>query len=85
MALHGQDAFPGPERRDEVSGLALPLRFGMRSRLDGSKQIVYDCVMPSGATKCVTESGGIASDETAVVRLLFSNSLSGGKPTCVSS
>jgi hypothetical protein len=55
----------------------------IQSKLDGSKQTIYDCLMPSGSYKCVTENGGIDSDSTAVVRLLFANTLSGGKPTCI--
>jgi len=57
----------------------------VQSQLDGSKQIIYDCQMASGNWKCVTENGGIASDSTAEVKLLFTNTLSGGEPFCATS
>lgn len=58
--------------------------YGIMSKLTGENEPIYDCAMPSGAEKCVTYSGGIATDSTAVVKLLFANTLSGGRPACVS-
>lgn len=52
------------------------------SRLDNSKARIYDCTI-NGVDKCVTEQNGIASDETATVKILFANALSGGKPSCI--
>jgi hypothetical protein len=52
-------------------------------RTDNSKARIYDCLV-NGVEKCVTEENGIASDQTAIVRLLFANALSGGKPVCAS-
>ncbi len=51
------------------------------NRFDNSKTRIYDCFM-HGGEKCVTEANGIASDQTATVKLLFANTLSGGKPAC---
>jgi hypothetical protein len=54
----------------------------IKSRFDGGKQSIYNCWFGS-TIKCVTYSGGIANDETDVVRLLFANTLSAGRPACV--
>lgn len=56
----------------------------LTSQLNGSKKIIYDCQMPSGNYKCVTESGGIDTDSTATVRLVFANTLGSTKPQCIS-
>lgn len=53
------------------------------NRLDGSKQRIYDCTMGSGS-RCVTYSNGVATDQTATVRLLFADTLGTSKPTCIS-
>lgn len=55
------------------------------SRLDDSKQVIYDCAFASSADKCVIEQGGIASDATAEVKLLFATALGGAKPSCLAS
>lgn len=54
----------------------------IQSRLDGSKDRIYDCAV-NGRRMCVTEHGGIARDQTAMVKLLFTGTLSGGKPSCL--
>ena len=56
-------------------------QYGIVSRIDNSKTQIYDCFL-NGDEKCVTEENGIVSDQTAVVKLLFANTLSGGKPDC---
>lgn len=56
--------------------------YEISNKLDGSKERIYDCVQFGGTRRCVTESGGIVSDATATVRLLFSDTLSGGRPGC---
>lgn len=56
----------------------------LTSRLDDSKLVIYDCQMPSGNYKCVTESGGIDTDSTAEVKLVFENTLGSTKPLCIS-
>jgi hypothetical protein len=56
--------------------------FEVTSKLDGSKARIYDCVMNDGTEKCVTREGGINQDRTAIVRLLFQSTLSGGRPSC---
>lgn len=46
------------------------------------KQTVYDCT--TGARqRCVTVHGGIASDSTVLVRVLFADTLSTTKPACL--
>jgi hypothetical protein len=53
------------------------------NKLDGSRRTIYDCAMQSGRLRCVTEENGVASDETATVRLLFQNTLGTTKPMCL--
>jgi hypothetical protein len=53
------------------------------SKINGDKDTIYNCDMPSGTTICVTEANGIDSNVTATVRLLFANTLGSGKPTCI--
>jgi hypothetical protein len=55
----------------------------LRSRLDGSQQVIYDCQFPQ-RMRCVGEQGGVTSDITAEVRLLFDSTLGADKPLCVS-
>jgi hypothetical protein len=57
--------------------------YEITSKLNDSKQTIYDCLMPSGNYKCVTRENNINSDSTAVVRLLFANVLGSAKPTCI--
>jgi hypothetical protein len=57
--------------------------YSVQSRLDGSKEIIFDCTMGNLATKCVTVSNGIANDATAEVKLLFANTLGASKPSCL--
>ncbi len=52
------------------------------SRLDNSKTRIYDCTL-NGKRLCVSEQNGIASDQTAVVRLLFANALGSARPSCL--
>ena len=54
----------------------------LKNRLDGSEQTVYDCLI-RGRSKCVTVTGGIASDSTLEVRLLFKSVLGSAKPGCL--
>lgn len=57
--------------------------YEITNRLDGSKTTVYDCVMADGVTeKCVTEENGLVHDQTATVKLLFTNTLGSSRPTC---
>jgi hypothetical protein len=49
---------------------------------DGKKLTIYDCGMPSGRELCVTEEGGIATNATETVRLLFRKTF-GAKPSCL--
>lgn len=53
------------------------------NRLDGSKARIYDCQL-NGRQRCVTYVNGIATDQTATVRLLFQSTLGSGKPPCLS-
>lgn len=55
----------------------------IQSKLDGSKATIYDCVSFVGVRKCVTEQAGIIHDSTETVKLLFADTLSGGRPDCV--
>lgn len=58
--------------------------FEITSKLDDSKTRIYSCRLAStGAMKCVTEENGLAHDQTVIVRLLFADTLSGGKPDCI--
>jgi hypothetical protein len=52
------------------------------SRISGHKDRIYNCTL-HGKTICVTYSGGIASNATAEVKLLFANALGGQKPDCM--
>ena len=54
----------------------------IQNRLDGSKQTIYDCQFPR-RMRCVGEEGGITSDITEEVRLVFSTTLGSGKPACI--
>ena len=54
----------------------------VKSRLDGSKETIYDCQI-GARMQCVTVSGGIATNSTATVRLLFTNTLGASKPACI--
>ena len=54
----------------------------VKSRLDGSQETIYDCQFGQ-QMRCVTVSGGIATNATATVRLLFTSTLSASKPTCI--
>jgi hypothetical protein len=56
--------------------------YEIRNRLDGSKSVIYDCDV-EGRMKCVTEDGGIPSDSTATVKLLFADALGTAKPYCL--
>ena len=55
----------------------------LQSRLDGSKEVIYDCQFPR-RMRCVSEQGGITSDITVEVRLLFGSTLGADKPLCIS-
>ena len=55
----------------------------LQSRLDGSKETIYDCQFPR-RMRCVSEQGGVTSDITEEVRLLFSSTLGASKPNCIS-
>jgi hypothetical protein len=56
----------------------------LQSKLDGSKEVIYDCAIPGSVwNQCVTEQGGIASNATEEVRLLFANALGGQRPSCL--
>lgn len=57
--------------------------FEITNKLDGSKTRIYDCSMPSGKEKCVTEEGGVAHDSTEEVKLLFQSTLGEAPPNCV--
>lgn len=46
------------------------------------RELVYDCTIGSQSI-CVTYKGGIASDSTALVKLLFANTLGTAKPACL--
>lgn len=52
------------------------------SRIDNHHSRIYDCVV-NGNELCVTEQNGIASNATAEVRLLFSNTLGADVPACL--
>jgi hypothetical protein len=57
-------------------------RYAVIRRAEHTKTRIYDCDS-AGKRMCVTEENGIASDQTALVRILFANALSGGKPGCL--
>jgi hypothetical protein len=56
--------------------------YEIKNRLDGSKSVIYDCDI-DGRMKCVTEDGGIPSDSTVAVKLLFADTLGTAKPYCL--
>lgn len=58
--------------------------FSITYRIDHSTATIWDCSMPSGMEKCVTYQNNIASDSTAMVRLLFATALSQSRPACLS-
>lgn len=66
----------------QIGGTCGETGYYVQSRLDGSKLRIYDCTTPSRGEMCVTYSGGIASDSTDEVKLLFANELGGSKPAC---
>ena len=55
--------------------------YGLIDKASGKKTPIYDC-SNNGKAMCVTDSNGIISDQTAIVKLLFASSLS-GKPGCL--
>lgn len=57
--------------------------FYLTSKLDGSKQVIYDCSFGGSSSKCVTEAGGLATDATEEVQLLFADTLGSQKPSCI--
>jgi hypothetical protein len=56
----------------------------VQSKLNGDKSVIYNCTMLNDNVRCVTYEGGIASDSTETVKLLWANVLSGAKPDCIS-
>ncbi len=58
--------------------------FYIQSKVTSDKQVIYDCRFSGGGLpKCVTYTGNIASNETELVSILFSNSVGSGKPRCL--
>lgn len=57
--------------------------FQIISKLDDSKATIYNCDLDN-KTICVTYEHGIATDETAEVKLLFANTLGSDQPDCIS-
>jgi hypothetical protein len=57
--------------------------YEITSKIDDSKQTIYDCLMPSGNYKCVTRENGIDNDSTETVKLLFASTLGASKPACI--
>jgi len=57
--------------------------YGITSQITNKTQPIFDCSFSDGSAKCVTYANGIASNSTAMVRLLFQNKLGSGKPSCL--
>lgn len=60
----------------DASGYAIIIR------ATNAREPIYDCQL-NGNTICVTDTNGVANDQTATVRLLFADTLGSGKPTCI--
>jgi hypothetical protein len=75
---------PSPDTVASTAGMDYCDNSGyyLQSRLDGSKQTIYDCMKGPNA-HCITMSGGIASDSTVEVRLVFQGTLGASKPSCL--
>lgn len=54
----------------------------LKSRLDGEKTVIYDCVI-AGRWRCVTEKDGLASDSTLMVEAAFASVLNADRPACL--
>ncbi len=55
----------------------------IKSQLDGSESRIYNCVSGGGPLMCVIEQGGLAKNITEEAKLLFANTLGGGRPQCL--
>jgi hypothetical protein len=65
-----------------IGGSCTQTRYEIINKLAGTKTVIYDCTV--GAKRmCVTDENGIAHDSTAISRILFAGTLSGGKPGCL--
>jgi len=55
-------------------------------RATGEHQEIYDCAFGTFPIRerCVTYSDGIANDSTETAQLVFSTTLGGSKPACLS-
>lgn len=56
--------------------------YAIVSKLSNVKTAIYDCQF-AGRSKCVTYENGLTSDQTDVVRLLFTSVLGSSKPSCL--
>jgi hypothetical protein len=65
----------------KIGGTCAKTTYYIQSKIDGSKQTIYDCTVDS-KEMCVTYSGGIATDSTDEVKLLFQNTLGTEEPSC---
>jgi len=66
----------------QIGGTCTRSRYQVISHLTNTKETIYNC-FNGGGMKCVTYQNGIATDSTALVRLLFANVLGSVKPTCL--
>ena len=55
--------------------------YSLRNGLTGANETIFDCSFADGFVRCVTDVGGIATDATANVQVLFANA--SGKPPCL--
>jgi hypothetical protein len=87
QAIHNQHSRSSSSSIDRVTSEAAADHcdnsgYYEESQITGAKQTIYDCSI-NGKMKCVTENGGIASDSTEEVRLLFQSALGARKPSCL--
>jgi hypothetical protein len=66
----------------KIGGTCTETSYQIIGKLDNSKTRIYDCTR-GGKEMCVTQENGLVHDSTAIVRILFQGTLSGGKPGCI--
>jgi hypothetical protein len=57
--------------------------FYLVSNLTGKKSTIYNCTFAPAGTRCITYEGGLATDATDEVRLVFSTTLGSNRPSCL--
>lgn len=56
--------------------------YGLKNRVDGTTARIYDCTS-GGVRRCVTYENGVATDQTAAVRVVYATALGGARPSCL--